>query len=214
MLDWPLEGTHRIEASAGTGKTFALALLHTRLVVERELPIKKVLAVTYTIAATEELRERLRHQLGRAAALALLDDDALDAKRASEDAAEAVTASILRARRRHEDTAKLAARLRRAVAEVDLAPIHTIHAFCQRVLANHALASGEPLVPGEFVSSERALHAEIALDVWRRYTRERDTAARLQTLWNAPDALARDLRLLLTAQTLLPARAVPDPGAL
>ena len=37
LLDWPLEGTHRIEASAGTGKTFALALLHTRLVVERVL---------------------------------------------------------------------------------------------------------------------------------------------------------------------------------
>src|SRR5579862_7418637 len=37
LIDWPLEGTHRIEASAGTGKTFALALLHTRLVVERAL---------------------------------------------------------------------------------------------------------------------------------------------------------------------------------
>ena len=40
LLDWPLEGTRRIEASAGTGKTFALALLHTRLIVERELPVK------------------------------------------------------------------------------------------------------------------------------------------------------------------------------
>jgi len=56
LLDWPLEGTHRIEASAGTGKTFALALLHTRLVVERVLPVKNILAVTYTIAATEVLR--------------------------------------------------------------------------------------------------------------------------------------------------------------
>jgi exodeoxyribonuclease V beta subunit len=214
LLDWPLEGTHRIEASAGTGKTFALALLHTRLVVERALAVKQILAVTYTIAATEELRERLRHQLGRAAELAALGDDALDAKRASEDAAESITASVLRERRTIEEPAKLAARLRRAVAEVDLAPIHTIHAFCQRVLADHALASGEPLVPGEFVTSERALHAEIALDVWRRYTRDRETAARLQTLWIAPDALARDLRLLLTADTLLPARAEPDPNAL
>jgi exodeoxyribonuclease V beta subunit len=214
MLDWPLEGTHRIEASAGTGKTFALALLHTRLVVERSLAVKDVLAVTYTIAATAELRERLRQQLGRAVTLALLDDDTLDAKRASTDAAESITAHVLRERRRIEEPAKLAARLRRAAAEVDLAPIHTIHAFCQRVLADHALASGEPLVPGEFVTSERALHEEIAFDVWRRCTRERETAERLQSLWSSPDALAKDLRLLLTADTLLPARATPDPGAL
>ncbi len=214
LIDWPLEGTHRIEASAGTGKTFALALLHTRLVVERGLAVKNILAVTYTVAATEELRERLRHQLGRAVVLAALDDDALDAARTSGDAADAITASVLRERRRHEAPARLAARLRRAVAEVDLAPIHTIHAFCQRVLANHALASGEPLVAGEFVTSERALHAEIALDIWRRYTRDRETAARLQTLWNEPDLLARDLRLLLTAETLLPSRAEPDPEAL
>jgi exodeoxyribonuclease V beta subunit len=214
LLDWPLEGTHRIEASAGTGKTFALALLHTRLVVERALAVRNVLAVTYTIAATEELRERLRHQLGRAVSLALLDDDALDAKRTSDDAAEAITAHVLRERRRIEEPAKLAARLRRAAAEVDLAPIHTIHAFCQRVLADHALASGEPLVPGEFVTSERALHEEIALDVWRRCTRDREMAERLQSLWSSPGGLAKDLRLLLTADTLLPARAKPDPDAL
>jgi exodeoxyribonuclease V beta subunit len=214
MLDWPLEGTHRIEASAGTGKTFALALLHTRLVVERDLPVKKVLAVTYTIAATEELRERLRRQLGRAATLALLDDAALDAACASEDAAEAITAHVLKDRRRREDAAKLAMRLRRALAEVDLAPIHTIHAFCQRILANHALASGEPLVPGEFVTSERALHEEIALDVWRRWTREGETAEWLYSLWPSTVALARDLRLLLGADRILPARAEPDPDAL
>jgi exodeoxyribonuclease V beta subunit len=214
LLDWPLEGTHRIEASAGTGKTFALALLHTRLVVERELAVRNVLAVTYTIAATEELRERLRHQLGQAVALATLDAAALDAKCASEGAAESITAQVLRERRRIEDPARLAARLRRAVAEVDLAPIHTIHAFCQRVLADHALASGAPLVAGEFVTSESALHAEIALDVWRRCTRDRETAERLHSLWPSPKALAKDLRLLLTADTLLPARADPDPDAL
>jgi len=69
LIDWPLDGTHRIEASAGTGKTFALALLHTRLVVERELPVRKILAVTYTIAATQELRERLVKLDARAGAV-------------------------------------------------------------------------------------------------------------------------------------------------
>ena len=98
LVDWPLEGTHRVEASAGTGKTFALALLHTRLVVERELPVRKILAVTYTIAATQELRERLRGQLVRAAELATLDAAALREARASDDAAIAITATVLERR--------------------------------------------------------------------------------------------------------------------
>ncbi len=214
LIDWPLEGTHRIEASAGTGKTFALALLHTRLVIERELPVKSVLAVTYTIAATQELRERLRAQLILAATLAALDAAALHAARDSDDAAVATTARVLERRIAIESAPLLAARLRRAVGEIDLAPIHTIHAFCQRILAHHALASGEPLVATAFVTSERALHGEIAYDIWRRFTREHDTARWLETLWRTPDALARDLPRLLVAETLLPARANPDREAL
>jgi exodeoxyribonuclease V beta subunit len=214
LLGWPLVGTHRIEASAGTGKTFALALLHTRLVVERALPAARVLAVTYTIAATQELRERLRIQLGRAAALATLDRASLRERMTSEDTADATTAAILDRRLDSEDASALAQRLRRAVAEIDLAPIHTIHAFCQRILADHALASGEPLLPTEFITSERALHDEIALDVWRRYTRETVVAARLMSLWPTHDALAKDLRLLLTAETLLPARRAADENAI
>ena len=214
LIDWPLDGTHRIEASAGTGKTFALALLHTRLVVERELPVRKILAVTYTIAATQELRERLRAQLVRAAALASLDAAALREATASGDAALATTAAVLARRLAAEPAAALAARLRRAVAEIDLAPIHTIHAYCQRILSDHALASGEALVPTEFVTSERALHDEIAYDIWRRFTREPDTVARLETLWKSPELLAKDLRQLLTAERLFPAAAEADPAAL
>jgi len=213
-LDWPLEGTHRVEASAGTGKTFALALLHTRLVVERELSVKKVLAVTYTIAATQELRERLRSQLVRAASLAALDPAELRAYCDGEDAATAFTASVLARRIEAEPAARLAARLRRAVGEIDLAPIHTIHAFCQRVLSDHALASGEPLAATELVTSERALHTEIAYDIWRHMTRDRVTAARLETLWKSPEQLARDLRQLLAAEELLPARVPADAPAL
>ncbi|MGH8172536.1 MAG: UvrD-helicase domain-containing protein, partial [Rhodanobacteraceae bacterium] len=115
LPEWPITGIHRVEASAGTGKTFALALLHTRLVVERALPVKRILAVTYTIAATQELRERLRVQLGRAAELALLDVPALTEKSLSADAAEAMTATVLLRRIEHELAPALAARLRRAV---------------------------------------------------------------------------------------------------
>ena len=62
-LELPLDGVQLIEASAGTGKTFTLATLVTRLVVERGLRIGQVLAVTFTEAATQELRKRIRERL-------------------------------------------------------------------------------------------------------------------------------------------------------
>ena len=59
-LRLPLHGLQLIEASAGTGKTYTLATLVTRLVIERGLRVGQILAVTFTDAATQELRERLR----------------------------------------------------------------------------------------------------------------------------------------------------------
>ena len=57
-LELELDGLQLIEASAGTGKTFTLATLVTRLVVERGLTLGQILAVTFTEAATQEQRAR------------------------------------------------------------------------------------------------------------------------------------------------------------
>src|SRR3546814_19148933 len=62
-LALPLDGVRLVEASAGTGKTFTLATLVVRLVVERGLRVGQVLAVTFTEAATQELRMRIRERL-------------------------------------------------------------------------------------------------------------------------------------------------------
>jgi hypothetical protein len=72
-LALPLEGIRLIEASAGTGKTFTLATLFTRLVVEQGLRIGQILAVTFTDAATQELRKRIRERLALAARLVDLE---------------------------------------------------------------------------------------------------------------------------------------------
>src|SRR5436190_22595752 len=65
--DTPLEaGTTLIEASAGTGKTYTITSLFLRLIVEQAVPIGKILAVTFTEAATEELRDRIRQRLHQA----------------------------------------------------------------------------------------------------------------------------------------------------
>ena len=60
----PLQrGVNVVEASAGTGKTYSIAMLVLRFVVEQNVAVEELLVVTYTRAATEELRGRIRRRL-------------------------------------------------------------------------------------------------------------------------------------------------------
>ncbi|MEO8366551.1 MAG: UvrD-helicase domain-containing protein, partial [Pseudoxanthomonas sp.] len=163
-LDIELDGVQLIEASAGTGKTFTLATLVTRLVVERGLTLGQILAVTFTEAATQALRARLRKRLALAAELAqaLLADHALAA---TEDPETELTLRILQRQLVKEDAASLHARLRRAENEMDLASVFTIHGFCARVLSEYALQTGQAFDAPEMIGSERELHEELAADL-------------------------------------------------
>ena len=212
-LDIALDGVQLIEASAGTGKTFTLATLVTRLVVERGFTLGQILAVTFTDAATQELRARLRKRLALAADLAqgLLVGPA---PTASEDPETALTLCILQRQLAHEDAARLHARLRRAENEIDLAAVFTIHGFCARVLSEYALQTGQAFDPPEMIGSERELHDELAADLWRAHGADADDAELLQVLWSSPEALAKDLDKLLRIPTVLPERPedTPDPA--
>ena len=64
----PLQGTNIIEASAGTGKTYNIQNLYARLILQKGFGIDSVLVVTFTEAATEELKKRIRtilHEIQR-----------------------------------------------------------------------------------------------------------------------------------------------------
>ena len=127
-LDRPLEGVQLIEASAGTGKTYTLATLFTRLIVERGLRMGEVLAVTYTEAATQELRKRIRERLALAA-------DLVGAPPREDESHEAALTRFVLDRhlaQGDETPTQLARRLRIAAEETDLAAIFTIHGFCAR----------------------------------------------------------------------------------
>nr|WP_262923188.1 exodeoxyribonuclease V subunit beta [Stenotrophomonas maltophilia] len=204
----PLDGVRLIEASAGTGKTFTLATLFTRLVVEQGLRIGQILAVTFTDAATQELRKRIRERLALAARMVDLppgDGEAPDMR---------LTRQILW---RHldagnESAAALKRRLQVAADEIDLAAIFTIHGFCTRVLREHALESGHTFDPPELLTSDRELMEELAADLWRVHANDPATLEPLTLLWSSPDALAGDLRALLAAPPLhpLPLPTLPD----
>ncbi len=125
----PLDGACLVEASAGTGKTFTLARLYLRLVLERDIPVEDILAVTFTEAATAELRARVRHKLMEAAAFfsgGQSDDE------------------LLRKLRDAADPRLLRVRAQNALRDFDLAAISTIHGFCDRMLHENAFESGEP----------------------------------------------------------------------
>ena len=199
-LDLPLDGLRLIEASAGTGKTFTLATLFTRLVVEQGLRMGQILAVTFTDAATQELRKRIRERLDLAARLVGVEPDAADSPET------ALTHSILQ---RHlqqgsETEVQLGRRLRVAAEETDLAAIFTIHGFCTRVLGEYALESGHTFAAPELLANTRELHAELAADLWRLHAGQGGNLEALLGLWKSPDALAKDLPALVAELPLLP----------
>lgn len=162
MVSMPLHGLKLIEASAGTGKTYAIANLYLRYVHEG-WSVRQLLVVTFTNAATEELRGRLRARLYTAMqyleTLAAGDtpedrDDFLD-QLFSEVAAdtEAYNAASLR--------------LKLAVRSMDEAAIYTIHGFCQRALTDHAFNSNQSF-DISLLSDDDDLWVQALKDWWRR----------------------------------------------
>ncbi|RFA27291.1 hypothetical protein CAI21_14715 [Alkalilimnicola ehrlichii] len=111
-------GIKLIEASAGTGKTYTIAGLYLRLVVETGLPVEQILVVTFTKAATAELRERIRQRLVAAR------NDFL-----AGDSKEEFLAELIE---RCPDPEQAVRRLERAVVEFDQAAVFTIHSFASR----------------------------------------------------------------------------------
>ena len=201
FLDVPLDGVQLIEASAGTGKTFTLATLVTRLVVEGGLRVGEILAVTYTEAASQELRRRIRERLQ----LALELFDAPETE--DETPAAELTRALLDARRESgvEGDEALKQRLRQATLDIDLAAVFTIHGFCARVLREHALESGHAFDAPELLADDSELRAELAADLWRAHARDDAGAEDLAALWKGGyEELAKDLPALLREPVLLP----------
>lgn len=156
-----LAGTQLVEASAGTGKTWNLCALVLRLLLERGLALPQILVVTFTNAATAELRERIRGRL-RETLEALSGRGTADA-----DGDPFVPALLRTMRARGLDDATMAARLDQALQSFDEAAIHTIHGLCQRVLADNAFGAGVPLAQ-ELLADDRELRLQAVQDFWRR----------------------------------------------
>lgn len=124
-------GTVLLEASAGTGKTYAIAHVVMRFVAELDVPIDAVLVVTFTEAAAAELRERVRARLR----------DAHDAFETGATPADATLAAFVAGRVEAGEATLARRRLRAALDAFDTATIATIHGFCHRILSRFAFES-------------------------------------------------------------------------
>ncbi len=178
-----ITGLNLIEASAGTGKTWTIAALYILLLLEKELRPEQILVVTYTKAATAELRGRIRRRIattldlyssGRAPA----DDDLerllmTDRPQSSERAIKLLT---------------------RALYSFDDAAIFTIHGFCQRALLENTFESGS-LFGSDMISDQSAIVKQVCDDFWRSQilSQPDDFVERLVSEGYTPEKLARPL---------------------
>lgn len=183
VLAVPLAGVRALEASAGTGKTFAITKLYLRALLEEGLRVEQILVVTYTIAATQELRSRIRHELGLVQRLL----DGTDPTAVPEETAHIVRTAIATGA---EGRRRAAAGIRLALATFDQAAIHTIHGFCQRVLGEQAFESRQPFV-AELDPDPRPWFQGVVDDAWRRAVQGGPGwVAHLLDREHGPDALA------------------------
>ncbi|HDX8401573.1 TPA: exodeoxyribonuclease V subunit beta [Aeromonas dhakensis] len=197
-LRFPLHGERLIEASAGTGKTYTIAGLYLRLLLghgplieegedagqpsahERPLSVTEILVVTFTEAATAELRGRIRGRIHEAR-LAFMRGQSGDA----------LLAQLLEEVEDHELAAR---RLLAAERQMDEAAVFTIHGFCQRMLKQNAFESGA-LFETEFLTDDSQLRLQAVSDYWRAefYPVDKTLASAVRALWPSPAALLREM---------------------
>ncbi|MGL6558652.1 exodeoxyribonuclease V subunit beta [Aeromonas dhakensis] len=197
-LRFPLHGERLIEASAGTGKTYTIAGLYLRLLLghgplieegadagqasahERPLSVTEILVVTFTEAATAELRGRIRGRIHEAR-LAFMRGQSGDA----------LLAQLLAEVEDHELAVR---RLLAAERQMDEAAVFTIHGFCQRMLKQNAFESGA-LFETEFLTDDSQLRLQAVSDYWRAefYPVDKTLASAVRALWPSPAALLREM---------------------
>ena len=179
-----------IEASAGTGKTRAITDLYLRLLLGRDtglrpLAVNEILTLTFTNAATAELRHRVRGRISEARRVFRGD-----AGPETDD--EFLSALARNSPDRDADRQRLDA----AAGLLDEACIFTLHGFCNKVLKEHPFDTGILFQQEMGEADDSQLLREICADCYRDLPRElspfeRTLAARL---WGDPEALANALK--------------------
>lgn len=194
----PLRGQRLIEASAGTGKTYTIGILYLRLLLglgnenafPRPLSVEEILVVTFTEAATNELRGRIRERIHKMRLACLRNGLGFES--------EPEYLTLLTELSSEEQRAFAANWLLAAERQMDEAAIYTIHGFCQRMLAHNAFESGI-LFEQTMIQDEFPIQKQACADFWRRhfYPLDYSMTKVVHAEWNGPEALLNDIKPFL-----------------
>ncbi|EPG7577609.1 exodeoxyribonuclease V subunit beta [Providencia rettgeri] len=198
VFSLPLRGQRLIEASAGTGKTYTIGILYLRLLLglgganafPRPLSVEEILVVTFTEAATNELRGRIRQRIHDMRLACLRNGVGFESQ---PEYLELLTELS------GESQRKFAAQwLQDAERQMDEAAIYTIHGFCQRMLVHNAFESGV-LFEQTMIQDEFPIQKQACADFWRRhfYPLNYSMTKVIQSLWNSPEALLSEIKPFL-----------------
>ena len=186
-IGFPLQGASLIEASAGTGKTYTIVNLYLRLLLGHDCnphDVEQILVVTFTKAATAELKTRIRQKL---------TDTFYDFVQGQ--SGDPVVSQLIQS---SSDRVKDCERLALAVRKMDEAAVFTIHSFCQRVLMEHAFESGTMYEQSLILDETQWLKLAVE-DYWRKHIvpLPGPCLELLTGLWSSPEALQYFVRPLL-----------------
>jgi len=176
--DFVLNGPHLVAASAGTGKTHNIQNVYVRLVIEKGLHVSEIQVMTFTEAATKELRDRVRKVLagisdlygGRTEGMPSHERERYEKLRAC------ARANLTAGDTSAADTLAMT-RIERALVEFDQASISTIHGFCGRALKRFAFETNGNFA-AEFLDDKGAELARIVRDWWRNGCEDAPDAVR------------------------------------
>ncbi|MFP3014132.1 MAG: exodeoxyribonuclease V subunit beta [Arsenophonus sp.] len=188
----PLHGQHLIESSAGTGKTYTIALLYLRLLLgvgkknafSRPLRVKEILVVTFTQAATYDLQSRIRYNIHQMRMACIRNGIGF-----KKNSIYRIILSSIIDKKEAEQCLLVAER------QMDEAAIYTIHGFCQRILLDNAFESGM-LFNQSIIKDESTIQKQACADFWRRncYLFDYSISKVIVDEWSDPEALLAEIK--------------------
>ncbi|AFA41332.1 exonuclease V (RecBCD complex), beta subunit [Wigglesworthia glossinidia endosymbiont of Glossina morsitans morsitans (Yale colony)] len=181
-ITFPIQNTCLIEASAGTGKTYSIIIFYLRLLLGLNqslflsgLNIKEILVVTYTEAAKNQLKNRIRQEIFHLK-LACINYD--------------IRHPLIQ---EIKDLKTAILRLISAEKQIDEASIFTIHGFCHRMLNLNLFESGYTL-NNSLLEDEFILYQKIFENFWHEHFSilSVDIIRIIFNLWKTPQSLLKD----------------------
>lgn len=156
LFNVPLSGISLVEASAGTGKTYNIASLYVRAILELGLEPSQILVMTFTEAATAELKSRLRDRI----------KDSLSVIKGDVEPKDEFFESMINAGYKNPQI-----KLKNALDTFDEASVFTIHGFCNRLLTEYSVHFDVP-ANVELLTNPDELLQDCVDDYWLEFNRK------------------------------------------